>query len=89
MSENLLGLKPTHSSSLASRIGCGSIICTQRCLLRPISVPKILDVGGFDSSSILNLGDEILMSIGNSPESLSQRILVGILLEGRLGIRVD
>ena len=35
---------------------------------------KIIDVRGFDSSIILSLRGEILMSIGVSPEILSQQI---------------
>ena len=46
---------------------------------------KILDFRGFDSSVILFLRCGILMSIGDPPESLSQAILVGIMLVGRLG----
>ena len=46
---------------------------------------KILDFGGFDSSRIFSLRVGILMSIGDFPESLSQAILVGIILVGRLG----
>ena len=49
---------------------------------------KILDFRGFDSSRILILRGGILMSIGNVPESLSQRILVGIILVGRLGVMI-
>ena len=48
---------------------------------------KILDFRGFDSSNILILRGGILMSIGNLPEVLSQRILVWIILVGRLGVR--
>ena len=48
---------------------------------------KILDIRGFDSSIIFILRAGILMSIGNFPEVLSQRILVGIILVGRLGVR--
>ena len=40
---------------------------------------KILDFGGFDSSRILILRGGTLMSIGDSPESLSEAILVGII----------
>ena len=47
---------------------------------------KILDFRGFDSSMILILRGGLLMSIGNSLEILSQPILVGILLVGRLGV---
>ena len=46
---------------------------------------KILDFRGFDSSRILILRDGILVSIGNLQEILSRRILVGIILVGRLG----
>ena len=49
---------------------------------------KILDFGGFDSIIILSLRGVILRSIGNSPENLSQQILVGITLVGRLGALV-
>ena len=52
---------------------------------------KILDVRGFDSSRILILPGRILMSIGNFPESSSQRILVGVNLSreiGRSGLNV-
>ena len=41
---------------------------------------------GFDSSIILILRCGVLMSIVNLPESLSQRILVGISLEGGLHV---
>ena len=47
---------------------------------------KILDLGGFDSSGILILRGGILRPIGNLPEVLSQRILVGRFLVGRLGV---
>ena len=47
---------------------------------------KILDFRGFDSSRILVLRGGILMSIGNFPVILSQVILVGMILVGRLGV---
>ena len=47
---------------------------------------EILDFGGFDSSRVLTPRGGILMSIGNFPESLSRRILAGIILVGRLGV---
>ena len=47
---------------------------------------KILDLRGFDSSIISMLRGGILMSIGNFPESLSQAILVGTMLVGRLTV---
>ena len=46
---------------------------------------KILDVGGLDSSRVLNLRGGIPMSIRHFAEVLRQRILVGIILVGRLG----
>ena len=52
----------------------------------PSPPTKSLGFEGFDSSRILILRGEILMSIENSPESLSQAILVGIILVGRLGV---
>ena len=47
---------------------------------------NIMDFRGFDSSTIFSLRDGILMSIGDFPESLSQAILVGIMLVRRLGV---
>ena len=45
---------------------------------------KILDFRRLDSSRILRGG--IIMSIGSLPEVSSQRIVVGIILVGRLGV---
>ena len=45
---------------------------------------KILNFRGFDSSRILISRGGIVSPIGNSPESLSQQILAGIILVGRL-----
>ena len=47
---------------------------------------KIRDFRGFDSSIILKLRGGILRSIGDLTEVSSQRILVGIILVGRLGV---
>ena len=48
---------------------------------------EILDFSrGFDSNIILNLRAELPRPVGNFPESLSQGILVGIILVGRLGV---
>ena len=47
---------------------------------------KILDFRGFDSSIILIVRGGILMSKGNLPQSLSQQILAGRILVGRLGV---
>ena len=46
---------------------------------------KILDFRGFDSSGILIFRGGILISAGTFPEMLSQQIVVGIILVGRLG----
>ena len=45
-----------------------------------------MDFRGFDSSTILILRGGISRPKGNFPESLSQAILVGIMLVGRLGV---
>ena len=47
---------------------------------------KILDLRGFDLSRILTLRCGIRMSLGNFPEILSQAILEGLILVGRLGV---
>ena len=47
---------------------------------------NIMDFRGFDSSIILILRGGIPRPMGNFPESLSQAILVGIMLVGRLGL---
>ena len=61
--------------------------------MRPVSCygqspysTKIMDFRGFDSSRILILRGGIPRPKGNFPESLSQAILVGIMLVGRLGV---
>ena len=41
---------------------------------------NIMDFGGFDSRLMLSLKGGILMSIGKLPESLSQAMLVGVIL---------
>ena len=47
---------------------------------------NIMDFRGFDSSIIFILRGGIPRPIGDSPESLSQAILVGVMLVGRLGV---
>ena len=44
---------------------------------------RIVGFRGFDSSTILIQRGGIIMSIGDFPESLSQAMLVGIMLAGR------
>ena len=48
--------------------------------------PNIAAFRGFDSSTILIPRGGILASTGDLPESLSQDILVGVMLVGRLGV---
>ena len=53
----------------------------------PPNLPtNIVGLRGFEPSRILILRGGIPRPIGNSPESLSQAMLVGIMLVGRLGI---
>ena len=47
---------------------------------------KILDFRGFDSSRILMLRGGFLVSMGIVQDFLSQQILAGIVLAGRLGV---
>ena len=54
--------------------------------VRPISGKDSRFQRGFDSSISLILRVEIIMYIGESPEMLSQQIVVGIILAGRLGV---
>ena len=70
------------ASRLGIRVHCGVKALTAN--LRT----KTLGFRGFDSSTILILRGGILMSIGFFLESLSQAILVGIILVGRLGVKV-
>ena len=56
------------------------------CLTTPNLPTIIVDFRGFDSSIILILRGGILRPIGDFPESLSQAMLVGVMLVGRLGL---
>ena len=49
---------------------------------------NIVDFRRFDSSIILIERGRILMYIGDFPESLSQAMLVGTMLVGRLGVLI-
>ena len=53
---------------------------------RPISVLRLWISVGFDSSGILVVRGGTPRPLGNFPESLSQAILVGTILVGRLGV---
>ena len=50
---------------------------------------NILDFRGFDSNIISILRGGILMSIGDFPETLSQAMLAGVMLVGRLSIACE
>ena len=50
---------------------------------------KTLEFAGFDSSTISSLRGGIPGPTGNLPEMLSQQILAGIFLVGRLGVPVS
>ena len=67
-------------SSYLFRIECNRLLATAN--LRT----KIPDFRGFDSSIIFILRGGIPRPIGTLPESLSQAILVGIMLVGRWGV---
>ena len=64
------------------------MMCITICSLTANLRTKILDLGGFDSSILLILRGGIIMSIESSPDILSQRILVGMIFVGRLGVSV-
>ena len=61
-------------------------VCKLSWLFPANILTKILEFRGFDSSIILISRGRIIKSIGNFPEGLNQRILVGITLVGRLGV---
>ena len=75
-----------HQHLLSEKKSSVHELIAQRHLATANLRTKILEFSGFDSSINLNSRGGILMSIGNSPEILSQRTLVGVLLEGRLGV---
>ena len=76
---NHLRLKQSHDSD----------DCSAAHVVTPNPPTNIVDVRGFDSSIILISRGGILMFIGNLPESLSQAMLVGTMLVGRLGVWFD
>ena len=76
---------------------CDSMTCvyihmyTQtKALIRHAATPGspaiVVDFGGFDPSAILILRGGIPRPMGDLPESLSQAMLIGIMLVGRLGV---
>ena len=70
---------------------CVMIITNIRTMVNTITpnLPtNIVDFRGFDSSTILVQRGGILMSVGDFPGSLSQAMLVGTGLVGRLGVHL-
>ena len=62
--------------------------CARQCMFDSCAAnlrTKTLDFRRFDSSIILTLRVEIIMSIRNPPEILSQRMFAGIILVRRCG----
>ena len=56
--------------------------------LTPNPPTNMVGFRGFDASAILDLRGDIPRPIGDLPESLSQAMLVGIMLVGRLAVLV-
>ena len=65
---------------------CSTLTCVRMQTDTANIRTKILDFKGFDSSIVLMSRGGTLMSIGSFLESLSQQILAGIILVGRLGV---
>ena len=68
-----------------AKVRFGRLVLWRSCFAASLHT-TILDFRGFDSNRILISRCGILMSTGNSVEILSQGILVGIVLVGRLGV---
>ena len=69
------------------RLANSSHEACRRCLSTTANLrTNIMDFRGFDSNTILMLRGGIAGPMGNLPESLSQAILVGIMLVGKLGV---
>ena len=69
-----------------THVSCYAVLNVQ--IHTPNLPTNIVDFRGVDSSTILILRGGILMSIGDFPESLSQAMLVGTMLVGRLGVGI-
>ena len=65
---------------------CTPALGSEKCDATANLRTEIMDFRGFDSSRILMLRGGIPRPIGDFPESVSQAILVGIILVGRLGV---
>ena len=80
---------PFIQPRLVSVKTCVLIACFANACTTPNLPTNIVDFKGLDSSAIFISKGGILMSIGNLPESLSQAMLVGIMLVGRLGVALQ
>ena len=65
----------------------GLSCCLRTYLSDTPSLPNMVDFRGFDSSIILIQRGGTPRLIGDFPESLSQAMLVGVMLIGRLDVR--
>ena len=86
MQAEMVDSYPSGSSAISLSIqtwGSGLELCSKGDTANLCT--KILDFRGFDSSRILIQRGGIPGPVGNFLESLSQRILVEIILVGRLG----
>ena len=64
---------------------CYNMLCYVMLSYTPNLPTNIVDFRGFDSSTILVLRGGTLMSVGNSPESLSQAMLGGCNVSREIG----
>ena len=82
--------KLSTCNSLYARISqCATEVYTKaRAVLTANLRTKILVFRGSDSSRVLSLRGDIPRPIGDFPESLSQAILVGVILVGVLGAQL-
>ena len=76
-----------QKQTMARRLRRTSATCRRLRLRATANLrTNIMDFRGFDSSMILIIRAGIPRPMGNFLESLSQAILVGIMLVGRLGV---
>ena len=76
---------PRHMSVVLQLQICHDCIKSCKCST-PNLHTDIMDIRGLDSNISLIIRGGIVMSIGDFPESLSQAILVGIMLVRRLAV---
>ena len=83
ISKNQSTDKGKNKGKSKSKQGQGKIEGTSESQSARCGSGMILDFRGFDSSRILFSRGGIPMSIGNSPEIMSQQILTGMILVGQ------